>query len=174
MKPAQRIWSPVSLLEPVYMAPALRMVSPVREHSPVRAIPPCCTGLSTGSIQPGRVGQVRCSRPPVRLHGPVYPVLPPRHCPMVAAPAPGCLSVSSLQVLLPAQRCQSLPSVLSCHGRPSVRSCQSRPSVRSCQSRPSVRSRQSRPSRGSSPELPELRGSPERPGPRGGARELRL
>ena len=86
MKPAQRIWSPVCLFWPGYMAPALRMVSPVREHNPVRAIPPRRTGLATGSNQPGRVGQARCSRSPVRLHGPVYPEPSPRTSPPVAAP----------------------------------------------------------------------------------------
>jgi hypothetical protein len=68
MKPARRIWSPVGLLGPGYIAPALCMVSPAHQHSPVRAIPPRCTGLATGSIQPGKVGQARCSRAPVRLH----------------------------------------------------------------------------------------------------------
>jgi hypothetical protein len=62
MKPALRIWSPVRLLGPAYMAPALRMVSPLRQHSPVRAIPPRRTGKATGSIQPSKVGQARCSR----------------------------------------------------------------------------------------------------------------
>ena len=57
MKTAQRIWSPVRLLGPVYMAPALCMVSPVRQHSPLWAIPPRRTGLATGSIQPGKVEQ---------------------------------------------------------------------------------------------------------------------
>ncbi|XP_052349960.1 transcription elongation factor A protein 3-like [Oncorhynchus keta] len=42
------------------------------------------------------------SRPPVRLHCPVYP-----HAPALRwqPPAPGCLSISSLQVLPPIQRC---------------------------------------------------------------------
>ena len=86
MKPALRIWSPVRLLGPAYMAPALRMVSPVRLHSPVRAIPPRRTGRATVSIQPGKVGQARCSRAPVHLHGPVFPVPPPHPSPPVAAP----------------------------------------------------------------------------------------
>ena len=55
MKPAQRIWSPVHLLGPGYMAPALRMAYQVCQHSPVRSIPPRRTGLTMGCIQPGRV-----------------------------------------------------------------------------------------------------------------------
>jgi hypothetical protein len=86
MKPALCIWSPVRLLGPAYMAPASRMVSPVRLHSPVQAIPRR-TGLATGSIQPGKVGQARCSRFPVRLLGPVYPVPSPRTSP--SAPRTG-------------------------------------------------------------------------------------
>ena len=86
MKPALRIWSSVRLLGLAYMAPALRMVSPVRQHSPVRAFPHRRTGKGTGSIQPGKVGQARCARALVRLHGPVYPVPPTRTSPPVAAP----------------------------------------------------------------------------------------
>ena len=111
MKPAQRIWSPMRLLGPGYMAPALRMVSPVRQQSPVRAIPPRRTGLATGSIQPGRVVQARCSRPPVRLHGPGYPVPPPRTRPRVAAPSTR-LSLHLLPTGAPA--CPVLPESSSC------------------------------------------------------------
>ncbi|XP_052314142.1 proline-rich protein 36-like isoform X1 [Oncorhynchus keta] len=157
MKPALRIWSPVHLLGPAYMAPALRMVSQVRQHSPVRAIPPRLTGLATGSIQPGKVGQARCSRAPVHLHGPVYPVPPPRTSPpVVAPPAPSCLSIFSLQVLPPVQRCQSLPPAQRCQTLPSVLSRQSLPSVLSCQSLPSVLSRQSLPSVLSRKSLPSV------------------
>ncbi|XP_064821061.1 protein enabled homolog [Oncorhynchus masou masou] len=124
MKPALRIWSPVRLLGPAYMAPALRMVSPVRLHSPVRAIPPRRTGRATGSMQPGRVGQARCSRALVRLHGPVYPSPPPRTSPPVAAPrtrlslrliptgAPACPVLpepSSSPALLESPACPALP-----------------------------------------------------------------
>ncbi|KAM9411161.1 uncharacterized protein ACWYII_025976 [Salvelinus alpinus] len=115
MKPAQRIWPPVRLLGPAYMAPALQMVSPVRQHSPVRAIPPRRTGRATGTIQPGRVGQARCSRARVLLHGPVYPVPPPSTSPPVAAPR----TRLSLRVLSPAApTCPALSELSSSPAQP--------------------------------------------------------
>ncbi|KAM9519349.1 uncharacterized protein ACWYII_045447 [Salvelinus alpinus] len=126
MKPAQRIWSPVRLLGPAYMAPALRMVSPVRQHSPVRAIPPRRTGRATGTIQPGKVGQARCSRARVLLHGPVYPVPPPSTSPPVAAPR----TRLSLRVLSPAApTCPALSELSSSPAQP-VPIPRTRPTVR--------------------------------------------
>uniref|UniRef100_A0A8C8I3F1 Ig-like domain-containing protein n=1 Tax=Oncorhynchus tshawytscha TaxID=74940 RepID=A0A8C8I3F1_ONCTS len=55
-------------------------------HSPVRYIPAPRIGRARVGIEPGKVGQARCSRAPVHLHGPVYPVPPPRTSPLVAAP----------------------------------------------------------------------------------------
>ena len=127
MKPALRIWSPVRLLGPAYMAPALRMVSPVHQHSPVRAIPPRRTGMATGSIQPGKVGQARCSRAPVRLHGPVYPVPPPRTHLRWQPPAPGCLSVSFLQVLPPVTGAASQPGAARAVSQPGAARAVSQP-----------------------------------------------
>ena len=101
MKPAQRIWSAVHLLGPGHMAPSLGMVSPVRQHSPPR-----CTGRAMGSIQPGRVGQAQCAKPSVRLHGPVYPVPPPRTR----------LSLGLLPTVAPA--CSALPESSPCPARP--------------------------------------------------------
>ena len=112
MKPALRIWSPVHLLGPAYMAPALRTVSPVRLHSPV-PIPSRRTGRATGTIQPGKVGQARCSR------------------------APGCLSVSSLQVLLPLQRRLRHPSAQRRLSHPSAQRRLSIPSAQRRLSHPS-------------------------------------
>ncbi|XP_070290382.1 purine nucleoside phosphorylase-like [Salvelinus sp. IW2-2015] len=85
--PAQRIWSAVGLLGPGYTAPALRTVSPVRQHSPVRPVPTLRTCRATGGIQPGQVVQARFSRPPVRLHGPVHPVPRPRTRPPACLPS---------------------------------------------------------------------------------------
>ena len=65
MVPAQHAWPPVRLFGPGYPAPALRTVSLVRLHSPVRPVPAKIT------IQPGGVVPALRSRPPVRLHGPV-------------------------------------------------------------------------------------------------------
>ena len=109
MNPAQRIWSPVRLLGPVCMTPALRMVSPVRQveqPSPVRAIQPRALAWLRGAFNQVRLGRlgaqelqcaflvrsVRC-----HLHVPAF---------RRQTPAPGCLSVFSLQVL-PA--CPALP-----------------------------------------------------------------
>ena len=120
MKPAQRNWSPVCLLSPGYMAPALRMMSRVRQHSPVRAITPHRTGLATGSTLPGNIGQARCSRATVRLHGQVYPVPPPRTSPsrtrlsfrLLPTGAPAC---SALSV---APSCPALPESPVCPEQP--------------------------------------------------------
>jgi hypothetical protein len=59
MMPAQGIWSPVHLLGTVYMASTLRTVSLVRQHSPVRSVPPCRTGWATGSIQPNQIKNIK-------------------------------------------------------------------------------------------------------------------
>jgi hypothetical protein len=60
MKPALHIWSPVCLLGPAYMAPALRMVSLVRQHSPVRPV-----GLrgAFNQVRLGRLGaqELQCA-----------------------------------------------------------------------------------------------------------------
>ena len=50
-----------------------RTVSPVQVHSPVRYIPAPRIGRARVGIEPAKVGQARCSRAPVSLHGPVYP-----------------------------------------------------------------------------------------------------
>ena len=129
MKPALRIWSPVRLLGPAHMAPALRMVSPVRQHSPVRGILPRRTGLATGSIQPGKVGQAWCSRAPVRLHGPVYLVPPPRTSPPVAAPRtrlsprPLPTGVPACPALLEPSSSPALPESPVCPEPPESRVC---------------------------------------------------
>ena len=102
------------------MAPALCMVSPVRQHSPVRAIPPCRIGLATGSIQPGKVAQAQCSRDPVRLQEPVYLVPPPRTSPPVATPRTR-LSLSLLPTGAPA--CPALPGPSSCPALPESSVC---------------------------------------------------
>ena len=74
------------------------------------SIPACLTGRATASIQPGKVGQARCSRAPVRLHGPVYLVPPPRTSPPVAAPC----------TRLPARVLGPVPPVPTPHTRPAV------------------------------------------------------
>ena len=63
-----------------------RTVFPVRVHSPVRFIPVLHIGRARVGIESGKLGQAWCSRAPVRLHGPVYPVPPPRTSTPVAAP----------------------------------------------------------------------------------------
>ncbi|XP_052349959.1 uncharacterized protein LOC127915130 [Oncorhynchus keta] len=108
MKPAQRIWSPVRLLRPGYMAPVLRMVSQVRQHSPVRSIPPRCTGLATGSIQPGAPSS------PDLPESPSSPDLPesPSSPDLPESPSSPDLPESPSSPDLPDRSCQSLPSVL--------------------------------------------------------------
>ena len=62
---------PVRLLGPGYPTSALRTLSPVCLHSPVRPVPVPRTCRGKITIQPGRVVQALSLRPPVRLHGPV-------------------------------------------------------------------------------------------------------
>nr|XP_046204220.1 pistil-specific extensin-like protein [Oncorhynchus gorbuscha] len=60
-------------------------VSPVRVLSPLRYIPAPHIWQARVKIQPGRMVPALLSRSPVRLHGPVHPVPPPRTRPPVAA-----------------------------------------------------------------------------------------
>uniref|UniRef100_A0A8K9UVX3 Pyrin domain-containing protein n=1 Tax=Oncorhynchus mykiss TaxID=8022 RepID=A0A8K9UVX3_ONCMY len=152
MKQAQRIWSPVRLLWPVYMAPALRMVSPVRQHSPVRAIPPRRTGLATGSIQPDKVRQARCSRAPVRLHGPIYSVPPPHTRPLVAAPRTR-LSLCLLPTGAPA--CPALPEPSSCPALPESPACPALQESPACPALPESPACPALPESPACPALPE-------------------
>uniref|UniRef100_A0A8K9UXU6 Uncharacterized protein n=1 Tax=Oncorhynchus mykiss TaxID=8022 RepID=A0A8K9UXU6_ONCMY len=160
MKPSQRIWSSVRLLGLGYMAPALRMVSPVRQPSPVRAIPPRRTGLATGSIQPGQVGQARSTRPPVRLHGPVYPVPPPRTSPPVAASRTR-LSLRLLPTVAPA--CPALPDPSSCPALPESPVCPELPESPVCPELPESPVCPELPESPVCPELPESPVCPELP-----------
>uniref|UniRef100_A0A8C7HKJ1 Uncharacterized protein n=1 Tax=Oncorhynchus kisutch TaxID=8019 RepID=A0A8C7HKJ1_ONCKI len=178
MKPGQRIWSPMRLLGPVYMAPALRMVSPVHQHSPVWAIPPRCTGLATGSIQPGKVGQARCSRAPVCLHGPICPVPPPRTSPPVAAPrtrlslcllptgAPDCPALtepSSSPALPESPVCPELPESPVCPELPESPVCPELPESPVCPELPESPVCPELPESPVCPELPESPVCPELP-----------
>ncbi|KAM9513434.1 uncharacterized protein ACWYII_046869 [Salvelinus alpinus] len=128
MKPAQRIWPPVRLLGPAYMAPALQVVSPVRLHSPVRAIPPRRTGRATGTIQPGKVGEARCSRARVLLHGPVYPAPPSHPSSVPSVPTPRTRLPVHLQSPVPPPR--TLPMVRVSSPVPPVPAPRTKPPVR--------------------------------------------
>uniref|UniRef100_A0A8L0DPT6 Uncharacterized protein n=1 Tax=Oncorhynchus mykiss TaxID=8022 RepID=A0A8L0DPT6_ONCMY len=160
IKPALRIWYPVRLLGPAYMAPVLRIVSPVCQHSPVRAIPPRRTGLAMGSIQPGKVGQARCSRAPVHLHGPVYPVPPPRTSPPVAAPRTR-LSLRLLPTGAPT--CPALPEPSSCPAPPESPVCPEPPESPVCPEPPESPVCPEPPESPVCPEPPESPVCPEPP-----------
>ncbi|KAM9544483.1 uncharacterized protein ACWYII_035825 [Salvelinus alpinus] len=152
MKPAQRIWPPVRLLGPAYMAPALQVVSPVRLHSPVRAIPPRRTGRATGTIQPGKVGEARCSRARVLLHGPVYPAPPSHPSPVPSVPTPRTRLPVHLQSPVPPPR--TLPMVRVSSPVPPVPVPRTRPIVRL--SRPESAVCPAVPERPVCPAVPEL------------------
>ena len=95
-------------------------VSPVRMLSSVRYIPAPRICRARVRIQPGRMVPALLSRFPVRLHGPVYPVPPPRTSPLVAAPRTR-LSLRLIPTGAPA--CPALPEPSSCPELPESPVC---------------------------------------------------
>ena len=58
--PCAHRWARETGQAPCYAV--VRTVSPVRVHSPVRYIPAPCIGRARVGIEPGKVGQARCSK----------------------------------------------------------------------------------------------------------------
>ena len=133
MKPALRIWSPVRLLGPAYMAPALRTGCPR-----FACIAQCgLFHLAKLAGRPGAFNQVRLGRlgaQELQCACTVWSIQYHLHAPALRwqLPAPGFLCMSSaqyhqcqnhapgLQCASPVQRCQSLPPLQRCRSLPPV------------------------------------------------------